>query len=241
MPDKKNNGSGGIIGIVILLVVFALLGYGGWYLYKENKKNSDSSIPSASASNTQSQQSPQGPPAPESVTINGETFNPSGYVVSKGWFWNRRDIPGYSPSPTTTNDECMNRCSQRSTCAQFARLQSSPGAGMCYLSESNNAEGDASHIRAIKKSGANSYSDSVYISFQKDTAGESPVSVQQCSDMCTRAASPSCIAWAYRQNNHTDPNYRRSCILYRNDTTQPQYAEGIIDRPLPLPQSPSPV
>lgn len=222
LVQESEGDGGGIIEIVLVLVILLVIGVIAWYVY-------DSSSSSKSKDDDDESSSPSPSPVPQTVTINGQTFDPNGYMVSKGW-WTGRSLSGYSPSSAPTDFSCYNRCDQKTRCVQFSRRQTD---GMCALYESTSAQDDLAHVRGVKKKGANSYSDPVALQWYRDTAGSSPVSAQQCADMCTNASSPSCFSWYYRINNQT-------CVLHRDDPSQTtKYSEGIIDRPIVV-NSPSP-
>ena len=220
-----------MVGIILLLVMLGLVGFGGWYLYKKIKEDSSSSDGSSPSSSGSGSPSPS-PRPPPSVTINDQTFDPKGYMVSKGYFWNTQVIPGTVPSVVQTDEACRNRCIQTSPCVHFSRQQDN---GMCYLNQPWNT-GDPEHVRGFRKgsNGTKEYGDPATVTLLRDTAGSSPIpNAQVCADMCTRewASSPSCIGWTYRQSNHPTVNLRNTCVLAKDDTSDSnKYVEGIVNR-----------
>lgn len=174
-------------------------------------------------------------PAPASVTINGETFDPTGYTISSGWIWNRKPLVGYTTSVTSNVSECRQRCIDKSPpCTHFARSESD---GTCYLNETDpylDHESNRAHIRGFKKDGSNEYSRPVYISGYEDTARydnpsmKQEMTITQCVQKCT--SNTNCVAWVYRTDKHLDPGSKKTCITFGTDSSKSQYREGGVGR-----------
>jgi hypothetical protein len=157
-----------------------------------------------------------------SVTISGETFDPTGYTVSRGYIWNRQPLTGYTASVSTDTAACRQRCQDNNNCLHFARRVSD---GMCYLNETSSATADNAHVRAIKNSGTNKWASSVNLSPYSDVTSST---LNNCKSNCT--SNSSCSAWYYRNSTHSDPNLRNTCSLWRNGPSTDKYDEGFMGR-----------
>jgi hypothetical protein len=168
------------------------------------------------------------------ATIAGETFNTTGYTVSRGYIWNRKALTGYTPTAASISD-CRQRCQDDNNCLHFARQQSD---GMCYLNETDNSadaagiKPDDVHVRGIKKDGTNDYSSPVFINKYYDGSTQTPPvknSLSECMNKCT--SNTACVAFSYRTNGHSWSDGKRTCILYNSDSQATnKYQEGFMGR-----------
>lgn len=168
------------------------------------------------------------------VTIAGETFNPTGYTVSRGYIWNRQPLTGYTPSAASAS-ECRQRCQTNTNCLHFGRRQTD---GMCYLHETDNSGDEATgiksddvHVRGIKNSGTNQWSSPVNLGIYYDGATQTPPvknTLAECMTKCT--SNTSCIAFSYRTDGHVWSDGKKTCLLYNNNSNPDKYEEGFMNR-----------
>ena len=227
-------------GGCMLLLIIGLVVYFMFYNKEENTASSSTTnTPSNKSSpSSRSSPSPSPSPAPASMSINGQTFNPTGYTVGGGWIWNRYTIGGptdgsWCDTPecktiTSSPEECRKKCVDNSSCVHFGRAVND---GRCYLFAATANSGQDAHVRGFKKDGDKEYTKAVNLVAYYDSAhpaNKQEFTLQGCADKCT--SDSNCHAFYYRTDQHTDPNLRKTCVLHGDGSWPDKFKEGAVGR-----------
>ena len=154
------------------------------------------------------------PAAGSGVTVNGYTFDPTGYSVSKGWFWDpQTDL---STSIEATAAACKQKCSDNNQCVHWSRAETD---GTCTLSK--NSTDDTVHVRGIKDPATAGNIQTLVDAISMDKP-------DKCLSNCN--SNPQCIGWVFRGPDHSQAQYKNTCQLHKNDTSKPQFKEGLFNR-----------
>lgn len=121
----------------------------------------------------------------------------------------RRNIRSFTGG---TVDDCEKACASNTWCESWARQVSS---GTCSLW--NNTYDDTSHIRGVKTSPQPmNIADGL-----ENGPGTKP---EDCMNKCTNDSE--CVGWVHRNNNHTQPQYKNTCVKHKKSTSTDIYNEG---------------
>lgn len=220
-----------VVLVVVMLLLSSSIGVVAWGASTNWWSPDESSTPSGTPQAPSPGVSPQVPkapspgvspqaPAPATVTLNNQTFDPSGYLVSKGMFWARE--PAAPSGYSSTIDECRQRCINTPSCNQFARSENS---GTCYVNKDVKYIDD--HVRGMKPDGTKPYTKPGHIQWYWDSASSNTrMDIQTCISNCT--SNNSCTAWYYRTSSVSDPALQRTCVLHNSNTNAEQYKEGVF-------------
>lgn len=222
-----------IILIIILVVAFMFsssIGAGIWFF-----RDDLFGTPEAPSTNTNTRTTTGsgGPTGSGGTTLNGVSFDSSGYTVGKGKIWNRNSLQtsGYSKSTTpgavsdwygkttTDADACRKDCVDRSACTHFGRDTNN---NRCYLFTSDgDTETDNGYIRGFKNAPGKLYTPLAYLDEILET--KTNVTTQECKNSCTNKTG--CLAWTSQVTGS------KSCELRGNVPNVPaSFEEGAVGR-----------
>ena len=224
--------------IIILVLIVAVLfsssiggGVAAWLNWDKLFPSTEEDSPSPSTNTNTNTGGPTGggPTGGATVTINGETFDPSGFTVSKGFIANTVQIGTNSIEDINA---CRDKCINNSECIQFKRSAD----GTCTILKSGDAANDAVSVAGFKNDGNNLYTKESMIGTYEDSASYGDASKRvtyttaQCKNKC--ATSPSCIAWYHRNSTHGDAASKNTCVTFAesNVPAASRYRYGAVGK-----------
>ena len=147
------------------------------------------------------------------VTVNGKTINTNGkYSVGKGYFWQPNTL--ISATTPKTAKECQDSCTSDTNCTYWQRRNN----GTCNLYKNDAVINN--HIRG------RSIEPSHFSPAGTELSGQTYTEPQMCLDKCTSTSG--CIGWHHRDNGHPEANWRNTCTLFTNSTSEEQWLEGVM-------------
>jgi hypothetical protein len=155
-----------------------------------------------------------------SVTVNGYTFDATGYSVGKGWMWSPDS--NIESSYMTSDTDCKNKCVSTALCDHWSRNTVS---GKCTLTKNTNNE--SAHERGISSTDVSGGNIQELNNFNNQQIYTKP---NDCISLCN--ADTACKGWCHRNSTHNDPKWRNTCVLYKFDksNSNEQYVEGFVLR-----------
>jgi hypothetical protein len=226
-----------IVLVLLLLVAFMFSSSigGAIWVFRESLFGTS---PSGGGGTTGKGPSQTGPtvtsgPTGISTTLNGVTFDSSGYTVGKGKIWNRSSLQttGYDKSTapgavsdwygkqTDSADACRKECVDRSACTHFGWHKDEK---RCYLFQSDgDSATDNGYIRGFKNEPGKLYTYGHTNNALETSTGKT---TQECKNSCD--AKTACVSWDSKLTGTKDCNLKGNASL----NSSAVYAEGAVGR-----------